>query len=72
MVTQILAENNRRCDRINAPFNPITGLGSVGERTCVQIDDFPLKTQFLPNEMMHIPLVKKLVEHASVAAFIKE
>ena len=72
MVTQILAENNRRRDIINAPFNPITGLGSVGERTCVQIDDFPLKTQFLPNEMMHIPLVKKLVEHASVAAFIKE
>ena len=72
MVTQILAENNRRRDIINAPFNPITGLGSVGERTCVKIEDFPLKTQFLPNEMMRIPLVKKLVEHASVAAFIKE
>lgn len=71
MMEQILTENQRRNDAINAPFNPITGLGSVGERTCVRIDDFPLSEQYLPDEMLDVPLVKALIKHGSISAFLQ-
>lgn len=71
MMAQILTENQRRNDAINAPFNPVTGLGSVGERTCVRIDDFPLSEQYLPNEMLAVPLVKALIRHGSISAFLQ-
>ena len=39
-VKEILEENERRLEANNAPFNPVTGLGSVGEREKVSIAGF--------------------------------
>ena len=36
-IVDIIAENKRRNEVINTPFNPITGLNSIGERECVFI-----------------------------------
>lgn len=71
MVNEIIRENKRRNQVIYETFNPITGEGSVGERVKLVIDDFPIKTQYIPVEMMKIPLVKKLLQHRSLKNFIE-
>lgn len=71
-VAQILKENNRRLDTINAPFNPVSGFGSVGERVKVVIDGFPIRKQWLPVKMMSVPLVRKLAEYGDLDRFISE
>lgn len=71
IIKKIIEENTRRNEAINAPFNPITGKGSIGERKKVVIDDFPLRVQYLPVEMLDIPLVKKLIKYGSIDAFLR-
>ena len=71
-VKNILAENARRLAVINAPFNPYTGEGAVGERTKVVIKDFPIPVQWLPNEMLEYPLVKKLIKYGSLQEFLEK
>lgn len=71
VIREILRENGRRNNEVYAPFNPITGKGSVGERTEVVIDGFPLHAQYLPVEMQAIPLVKRLIKYGSLDAFLQ-
>lgn len=71
-IQEIIAENRRRNEEIYAKFDPISGYGSVGERVKVVIDDFPIQTQWLPEEMMRVPLVRQLVECGSIRAFLEE
>lgn len=71
-IVPLLEENRRRNAVIHAPFNPITGEGSVGERVHVRIEDFAIKEQWLPEDMMKIPLVKKLVKRGSIKKFLEE
>lgn len=69
-IEDIISENARRNAVIQAPFNPISGLGSVGERKEVVIEDFPIRKQYLPIEMFNIPLVKKLIKSGSLKDFV--
>lgn len=71
-IRNIIEENNRRNAEIYARFDPINGFGSVGERVKVVIDDFPIRTQYLPVEMMKVPLVRQLAECGSIKAFLQE
>ncbi len=71
-VRQIIEENNRRNAEVYARFDPISGFGSVGERVKVYIEDFPIRTQYLPVEMMKVPLVRQLAECGSIKAFLQE
>lgn len=69
-VREILEENARRHERINATFDPFTGEGSVGQRVKVTIRDFPvMPVQWVPVTMMNVPLVRQLVEAGSIRAF---
>lgn len=70
-IKRILAENERRLRSINAPFNPVSGFGSVGERFECAIKDFPISRQWLPVAMRNIPLVKKLRKAGSVRKFLE-
>ena len=70
IIQEILNENDKRNAEMYAKFNPISGKGSIGERKRVLIDDFPIKVQYLPVEMLHIPLVKKLIKCGSIDAFL--
>lgn len=67
----ILEENDRRNTARRAKFNPVTGEGSTGERVKVEIPDFPLPVQYLPKEMMDVPLVRQIIEEGSIEAFFK-
>lgn len=69
-VTQILLENERRNKVIYTPFNPISGKGSILDRKEVAIEDFPIKTQYLPLSMLDVPLIKKIIKAGSIRKFI--
>lgn len=66
----ILQENDRRNDRLHAPFDPITGEGSTGRRVRVEITDFVVAVQWLPEPMMEVELVKRLVAAGSIRRFL--
>lgn len=68
----ILKENGQRLDRIHAKFNPLTGENSIGQRTKVHIDGFPIEDQWLPVEMLSYPLVRQLKKVGSVDAFLRK
>ena len=71
-IQEIVKENERRNAEIYARFNPVTGYGSVGERKEIVIDGFPIHTQWVPAEMMNVPLVRQLSECGSVRAFLTD
>lgn len=71
-IKNIVEENNRRNAEVYARFNPISGYGSVGERVKVYMDDFPIRTQYLPVEMMNVPLVKRLLKCGTLKVFIEK
>ncbi len=71
-IAEILKENERRNKENNAPFNPITGLGSVGSRVELRLPDFPLPLQFIPSAITKIPFVAKLIKAGSVAKFLEK
>lgn len=69
-IAALIAENDRRNEIMFAKFDPVTGEGSIGERVRVSIADFAIPVQWLPVEMMDIPLVKKLVKAGSIDKFL--
>lgn len=69
-INSILAENTRRNNIMFAPFNPITGKGSVGKRILVNLPDFPVPQQWIPQSMVSNPFVKELLRHKGVDAFL--
>lgn len=71
-ISKILQENERRRAIVFAPFNPITGEGSIGKRVAFTVSDYPIPTQYLPVEMMDEPFVKSLSKAGSVDAFIRD
>lgn len=71
-ISKTLQENERRRAIVFAPFNPITGEGSIGQRVAFTVSDYPIPTQYLPVEMMEEPFVKKLSKAGSVDAFIRD
>lgn len=68
----ILAENTRRNSVASAPFNPVTGKGSVGSRFTLAISDFPISVQWLPLSMRHTKLVRMLRKYGSVESYITD
>ena len=69
-IQAIVAENNRRNAAILAKFNPITGEGSIGKRVKLEIEDFPLPVQYIPERMMRVPLVRQLAEAGTIDQFL--
>lgn len=71
-IQKIIEENERRNAVVYAKFDPISGEGSIGKRKKVVIDDFPVSVQWLPVEMLRVPLVKQLVECGSIRSFLTD
>lgn len=71
-VINILKENDKRNADVYQKFDPISGIGSIGKRVEVRIDGFPLETQYIPVEMLSIPLVKLLIKCGSIIKFLTE
>lgn len=71
-IENILSENDRRNEAMYAPFDPVTGEGSIGERVKISISDFAIPVQWLPVEMMAIPFVVKLAMTGSIDKFLSD
>ncbi len=71
-ILDIIQENTRRNAEVYARFDPISGYGSVCERVKVVIEDFPIRAQYLPVEMMKVPLVQQLAACGSIKLFLKK
>ena len=71
-IQEIIKENERRNAIVYAKFDPISGEGSIGDRKKVVIDDFPISVQWLPVEMMRVPLVRQLVNCGSIRSFLTD
>lgn len=71
-VAEVLKDNERRKAVINAPFNPVTGLGSLGKRVVLELPDFPIRRQWIPTQMLAVPMVKRLSELGSLDDFIRK
>ncbi len=65
-VRELLRENERRNARLNAPFDPVTGEGSTGERTLLELPDYVMPRQWIPLSMEEEPLVQALRRGGSV------
>ncbi len=65
-VNAVLRENAVRIRKISAPFDALTGLGSVGRRFRLELPDFRFREQWLPVAMKKNPLVKQLVKAGGV------
>lgn len=59
-IEQILEENQRRREAQDIIFNPYTGQGSPGERILLEIPDFFIKQQWVPERMLKVKLVREL------------
>ena len=72
IIDDILKENERRRSVLFAHFNPITGQNSIGQRVAFTVPDYPITTQFLPTEMMNVPMVKEMAKAGTVEKFITQ
>lgn len=70
-INDILQENGRRRSSVFAQFNPITGEGSIGKRVAFTVSGFPIKTQYIPVEMLDEPYVKSLIEAGNVDVIVR-
>lgn len=70
-VSEILSDNELRRREMFSRFNPITGEGSVGKRVLITLDDFPIKQQWLPVDMLGNALVKALIKHNGIDNFLR-
>ena len=71
-IQDILSENSRRLGVIHSKFNPYTGEGAVGERKALTIEDYPIKTQYVPVDMFKVPLIKALIKAGSIKNYIEK
>ena len=71
-LSSILQEDDRRLAAIAAPFNPVTGEGSIGERVEVRIKDMPsTPVMWLPVEMMDNEFIKQLLAAKTIKNFMR-
>lgn len=71
-IRKVLAEDDRRMAEANAPFNPLSGLGSVGARQRVRISDWPGYAElWLPVQMLSNTFIKRLLRAKTIDNFIK-
>lgn len=71
IISEILAENERRLKRLRAEFDPITGEDAPGERRHLCIQDFPIPIQNVPVDMFDDPLVQAVHECGSIRKYLE-
>lgn len=71
---EILAENERRLERLRAEYDPVTGEG-VAELTGIKrvaliIQDYEIPVQWVPEEMMQNKLIKEVKRAGTIEKYI--
>lgn len=55
-----------------APFNPVTGEGSVGDRVELRIEDYDLPFQLVPKAMMQEPLIEHILDAGGIEDYLEQ
>lgn len=73
-IREILAENEKRLERLEARYDPVTGEGLaelLGEkRVRLEIPDFAIPVQWVPEEMMGNKMVREVAKAGSIEKYI--
>jgi hypothetical protein len=69
--TEIIQENKRRQEINNAPYDPITGVGSPIKRTYVSLTEFNI-SMYLPDTMLKVEWVRQLIDSGSFQKYAKQ
>lgn len=71
---EIIAENEKRWERLRADYDPVTGEGLadlLGEkRVRLEISDFAIPVQWVPVDMMQNKMVKEIAKAGSIEKYI--
>lgn len=70
-VADMIRESDKRLKALHAPADPVTGEGMEGPRRPLVIPDFPIPTQYVPEEMLAFPLVRRILEAGSIKDFAR-
>lgn len=71
-VGRMLEEDERRRRQAAARYDPATGDGCPGNRGELAIGDFPIPVQRVPEDMLQVPLVRKIADRKSIGDFIRK
>jgi len=71
-IEQLIQEDDRRVSAIRAPFDPLTGENSVGERKIIEIPDIYPSKIWAPLPMLKNNLVKSILKAGSIEEFCIE
>lgn len=71
-IKDILDLNAKRNAEMYAPFNPVTGEGSIGDRAELRIPDYELPVQRVPKAMLKEPLVKHILKAGGINAYVQD
>jgi hypothetical protein len=69
-VKKIIEENKRRNDEMFAPFDPVVGIGSFGDRVWIEIPDFPIPRMYVPKVVANNKLIKAIIKSGSIKDFV--
>lgn len=70
-VSLMLEENERRKAKLFAPFNPVTGEHSIGEREHVVISDISTPDLWLPKPMLDVQLTQEILDCGSFSEYLR-
>ena len=71
-LTHILQENQQRNDKLKSEYNPLLGIGCIGQRIKLLIPDFALPDMLVNEQVYFNPLIKTVAHHGSISRFITE
>lgn len=68
-IEELIREDSIRVARIRAPYEPIKGIGAVGERKSVHIPDLFPHDMNLPLPMLENKFIKEILKHGGIDLF---
>ena len=69
-IQSLIAENERRNSIIFSDFDPYSGKGCPGERTLVEIKDFPIRRQLMPRQCLKNRELKRIIRRGNIKDYI--
>lgn len=72
VIDKIIKENEQRYARLHAPFDPLTGEGAPFKRVLLEIEDYPVRCQWVPERMMKVRIVREIAEVGSIEAYMRK
>ena len=72
MIKELIKEDEKRVSVIRAPFDPIRGINSIGERKLVHIPDLYPYDMHLPLSLLENKLIKQILKAGSIDLFCQQ